>query len=215
MRKGAASQEWSYLVSKRCLDVLGAILLLAVSAPFMAVIAILIKFDSPGPVLFRQERVGKGGKRFVFYKFRTMHHGADTSVHRNYVTQFINGGASAIGPVAKLRDDPRITGVGRILRKSSLDELPQLLNVLRGHLSLVGPRPPIPYEVEEYRDWHRRRLDVKPGITGLWQVVARSQASFDQMVELDIKYIEERSLFLDIWILLVTIPAVIGGKGAG
>lgn len=203
-----------YRAAKACMDRLCAAGFLVLFSPVMAVIALSVRLDSPGPILFRQERVGEGGRVFIIYKFRTMHNGADTSVHQNHVAKYIRGEGTAL-PVRKIEKDARVTRLGRILRKSSLDELPQLFNVLRGELSLVGPRPPIPYEVEEYEEWHMRRLQVKPGVTGLWQVTARSQTSFDQMVLLDIKYIRERSLLLDILILLKTVPAVISGKGAG
>ncbi len=203
-----------YRAAKACMDRLCAAGFLVLLSPVMAAIALSVRLDSPGPILFRQERVGEGGRVFIIYKFRTMHNGADTSVHQNHVAKYIRGEGTTL-PVRKIEKDVRVTRLGRILRKSSLDELPQLFNVLRGELSLVGPRPPIPYEVEEYEEWHMRRLQVKPGITGLWQVTARSQTSFDQMVFLDIKYIQERSLLLDILILLKTIPAVVSGKGAG
>ncbi len=203
-----------YGVGKSCMDIFGALFLLALLSPLMGVIALLIKLDSPGPVLFRQERLGRGGKRFIIYKLRTMHDRADTTVHERYVRSLIKGEGSGCA-IAKMVDDHRVTRLGRALRKSSLDELPQLVNVLKGDLSLVGPRPAIPYEVEEYKDWHFSRLQVKPGITGLWQATARGRASFDQMVQLDLTYINKRSLFFDIWILLKTIPAVIHGRGAG
>lgn len=203
-----------YLLGKACLDLVGACLLLLVLSPVMAVIAILVKVTSPGPVVFRQERVGQGGRLFTLYKFRTMNDGVDTSLHELYISTFIKGEGSE-RPIAKLPNDSRITPLGRALRKSSLDELPQLFNVLRGDLSLVGPRPAIPYEVRRYEQWHLQRLSVRPGITGLWQVSGRSRVSFHQMVCLDLKYVEERSLRLDLWILLKTVPTVIRGKGAG
>jgi lipopolysaccharide/colanic/teichoic acid biosynthesis glycosyltransferase len=203
-----------FLLSKTCIDLIGACLLLLVFAPVMVAIAVLIKLDSSGPVLFRQRRVGQGGRTFLLYKFRTMYDGADTSVHERHIRSFIKMRGSGV-PALKLPNDSRVTKLGRIMRKSSLDELPQLFNVLRGELSLVGPRPPIPYEVQEYEEWQLQRLQVKPGITGLWQVTGRSRVSFSDMVSLDMKYIEEQSLILDLWILLRTIPAVISGKGAG
>jgi lipopolysaccharide/colanic/teichoic acid biosynthesis glycosyltransferase len=174
----------------------------------LLLIVLLIEYDSPGPVLFRQVRVGRGGRLFTLYKFRSMRQGADeektTLSDRNQAT----------GPLFKMRDDPRLTRVGRWLRRLSLDELPQFYNVLRGEMSLVGPRPPIPAEVEQYQDWHRRRLDVPPGVTGLWQVSGRSDLTFDEMVMLDLFYAENWSLLLDFKILLRTIPTVILGTGA-
>lgn len=206
---------------KRVLDLVGAAIGLVLFSPVMAVIAILIKRDSPGPVLFRQTRVGKNGKPFTFYKFRSMVHNADVHVHREYYHGLIHGnpGGPSVGTVQdanlKMAGDSRITRLGHILRKSSLDELPQLFNVLKGEMSLVGPRPPIPYEVEEYTEWHRHRLEATPGMTGLWQVRGRSQIGFEEMVRMDIEYIERRSLWLDLKILLLTPYAVISGKGAG
>ena len=205
--------------TKRTLDIGASSLLLLLMAPLFLLIALAVKLTSPGPVLFRQERVGQTGERFRMLKFRTMHVDADKTLHQQYVTQFIkaNGAASGSGveAVFKIVDDPRITRVGHFLRKSSLDELPQFWNVLRGDMSLVGPRPPLPYEVEEYRHWHHRRvLEAKPGITGLWQVVGRSRTTFDEMVRLDLRYARTRSLWLDVRILLATPRAVISGKGA-
>jgi exopolysaccharide biosynthesis polyprenyl glycosylphosphotransferase len=205
--KEATIQGWN-LVVKRALDVVISAMALVLFSPVMLLIALLIKYDSPGPVLFRQERVGRGGRLFTLYKFRSMRQGADEEkralLDRNQAT----------GPLFKLRDDPRLTRVGRWLRRLSLDELPQLCNVLRGEISLVGPRPPIPSEVEQYQDWHRRRLDVPPGMTGLWQVSGRSELTFDEMVMLDLFYAENWSLLLDFKILLRTIPTVILGTGA-
>lgn len=208
-------------LSKRAFDVTVASLTLIVTAPLMAAIAILIKRDSPGPVLFKQERVGEQGRPFTLLKFRSMRSGADTGVHRAHVTRLIeenlspqelngNGGGSL-----KLEDDPRVTRIGRFIRKGSLDELPQLINVLRGKMSLVGPRPPLAYEVEVYKDWHKRRLEALPGITGLWQIEGRNQICFDEMVRLDLKYIEQQSLWLDIKILLLTPWAMLAARGAG
>jgi lipopolysaccharide/colanic/teichoic acid biosynthesis glycosyltransferase len=171
--------------------------------------------------VFRQARIGRGGVPFEFLKFRSMHAGADDRVHREYVTKLIAGQHREINegndrePVYKLRSDPRITAVGRFLRRTSIDELPQLFNVLRGDMSLVGPRPPIPYEMEEYQLWHRRRLqEVRPGITGLWQVHGRSKTTFDEMVRLDLFYIRNWSLWLDIKLLLKTVVVVLRRDGA-
>ncbi|HDN80162.1 MAG: undecaprenyl-phosphate glucose phosphotransferase [Chloroflexi bacterium] len=193
---------------KRAMDIVGAIVGLVLLAPLMLLIALAIKLDSPGPVLFKQVRVGKGGKEFVMYKFRSMKEGAEEEQERLKELNEVEG------PIFKLKDDPRCTRVGRILRRLSLDELPQLYNVLRGEMSLVGPRPPLPSEVAQYKEWHKKRLEVSPGMTGLWQVSGRSQLPFDEMVLLDLYYIENWSPMMDIMILLRTIPKVILGNGA-
>ena len=198
---------WNRAV-KRALDVGLAALALVVASPLMALVALAIKLDSPGPILLRQTRVGLNGKLFTVYKFRSMRVGADKELSR------LQAQNEAQGPIFKMRHDPRRTRVGRFIRKTSLDELPQFLNVLKGDMSLVGPRPPIPTEVEKYDDWHRRRLEVSPGITGLWQVSGRSQLTFDEMVMLDLYYAENWSLALDLKILLRTIPTVLLGTGA-
>jgi exopolysaccharide biosynthesis polyprenyl glycosylphosphotransferase len=204
---------------KRAMDLILSSIGLCLSLPLFLIVALSIKLDSRGPVIFKQERIGKDGKRFTFYKFRSMQWNADEVPHRNYVEALITGFApnnsrENDSQVHKFVDDPRITRVGRFLRKTSIDELPQLFNVLKGDMSLVGPRPPIPYEVEQYKDWHRKRLAVKPGLTGLWQVSGRSMLNFDEMVALDIEYIENYSLWLDIKIILRTIPAVLSARGA-
>jgi lipopolysaccharide/colanic/teichoic acid biosynthesis glycosyltransferase len=203
---------------KRLVDIVGSATLLAVLAPLFLVIAALVKAKSPGPVFFRQERVGRMMKPFRMLKFRTMHVNADHSLHRDFVSQFIksNGEGHQAGTgVFKLVNDPRITPIGSVLRKSSLDELPQLWNVLRGEMSLVGPRPPLPYEVEQYKPWHTRRvIEAKPGITGLWQVGGRSRTTFDDMVRLDLQYVRARSFRADLKILLATPGAVFSGTGA-
>jgi len=196
------------LAIKRAMDFTLAALGLIIAAPLMALIAVLIKLDSPGPVLFSQVRVGRGGRLFTLYKFRSMRLGAEAEQPR------LLDRNEATGPLFKIRDDPRLTRVGRWLRRLSLDELPQLYNVLRGEMSLVGPRPPIPAEVEQYEEWHRKRLEVAPGVTGLWQVSGRSDLTFDEMVMLDLFYAENWTLGLDIKILLRTIPTVILGTGA-
>ena len=207
-------------IVKRTSDILIASLVFAVLAPLCALIALFIKLDSRGPVFYKQERVGMDGRVFLFYKFRTMRAGADESLHRDYYRKNIEGLAEAnVGneerPVyGKLLDDPRVTRVGRILRRLSLDELPQLFNVLRGDMSVVGPRPPIPYEVEAYELWHRKRLDMKPGLTGLWQVSGRNRLPFDEMVRLDLFYIENWSLLLDLKIILRTLPVMLRGDDA-
>ena len=202
---------------KRTLDITGSVALLTVLSPLLLLIAAAVKLTSKGPVLFRQERVGLGMKPFTMLKFRTMRPDSGHAVHQAYVTQFIKGGQeSAAAPgVFKLTNDTRITPIGGILRKTSFDELPQLWNVFVGDMSLVGPRPPIKYEVDQYKGWHLRRvLDAKPGLTGLWQVTGRSRTTFDEMVRLDLRYARTYSLWTDLKILLATPRAVIAGKGA-
>lgn len=203
---------------KRTFDLIIASLAIALLFPLWVLIALLIKLDSKGPVFYTQERVGMDGRLFLLYKFRTMKAGADSELHREYQRAFIAGRAEAnLGnegkPTYKLLLDPRITRVGKILRRTSLDEVPQLLNVLSGDMSLVGPRPPIPYEVEAYELWHRKRLDMKPGLTGLWQVSGRNQLPFEEMVRLDLFYIENWSLLLDLKIILRTGFVMLGGEG--
>jgi exopolysaccharide biosynthesis polyprenyl glycosylphosphotransferase len=205
---------------KRVIDLIGSALLLLMLLPLMAMIALAVKCGSPGPVLFRQTRVGQRGRHFTFLKFRSMVVENDPSLHRNYVKQFIRGTAAKNTNekgegVFKLTQDPRVTSLGRFLRRTSMDELPQLWNVLRGEMSLVGPRPPIPYEVECYDLWHQRRvLELKPGITGLWQVSGRSRTGFNEMVRLDLQYARTWSPWLDVKILLRTPFAVFGAAGA-
>ncbi len=207
---------------KRVIDILGSALGLALSSPLFVMIPLLIKWTSRGPVFFSQERIGEHGEVFTFLKFRTMYANSSPELHRKYVSNLIAGGAADtragagnLQALYKMQDDPRITPLGRILRKTSLDELPQFLNVLIGDMSLVGPRPPIAYEVEQYDLWHRRRfLESKPGITGLWQVKGRSTTTFDDMVRLDLKYAREWSILLDLKILVRTPWAVLNGKGA-
>lgn len=210
-------QRRSEHLVKRSIDVLGSLLALLVLSPVMLVIAALIKLTSPGPVFFRQPRMGQFGIPFTFLKFRSMHANNDPKIHQQYVSQLIAGkveGQSG-APVFKIKNDPRITRIGRFLRKTSLDELPQFVNVLKGEMSLVGPRPPIPYEFEQYDAWHRRRvLEIKPGITGLWQVEGRSKVTFDEMVRLDLMYARRWSIGMDLRILLMTPKAVIMGDGA-
>jgi lipopolysaccharide/colanic/teichoic acid biosynthesis glycosyltransferase len=211
------------LTVKRCVDVMASCVFIASLAPVLLTLALLVKITSKGPVLFRQERVGRFGKRFTFLKFRSMYVNCDEAKHKEFVTSFItesrncgsNGSSVAHDGVYKITKDPRVTPIGRILRKTSLDELPQFFNVLRGDMSLVGPRPPIPYECEKYDVWHRGRiLEVKPGITGLWQVMGRSSTTFDEMVRLDLRYVRNWSLGLDFKILFQTPLAVVKGRGA-
>lgn len=213
-----ANTKQPLLILKRTIDIVGSLILIALCLPFCILIAIAIKATSKGPILFRQSRVGHHGKQFIFLKFRSMYVNNDHSVHREFVTRLINkdaGEAQTPGAVYKLMGDKRITPVGRFLRKTSLDELPQFINVLCGDMSLVGPRPPIPYELAQYQTWHRRRLlEVKPGITGLWQVTGRSSVDFDSMVRLDLRYATSWTPWLDLKILLRTPLAVIRGSGA-
>jgi lipopolysaccharide/colanic/teichoic acid biosynthesis glycosyltransferase len=200
---------------KRSLDIVVSTLALIGLSPLYTVIALVIKMTSKGAILFRQERVGQFGVAFQFLKFRTMHDGCNPQIHRDYVEEFILGVIRDKPATFKLKDDPRVTAVGRVLRRTSLDELPQFWNVLKGEMSLVGPRPPIPYELNKYDAWHRRRLlETKPGITGLWQVYGRSRTSFDEMVRLDLRYARSWSLWLDLQILLKTPKAVLSGEGA-
>ena len=208
-----------FQVLKRSMDIVGSLALLLLLSPLFLAIAGLVKLSSPGPVLFRQVRIGQMMKPFMMSKFRTMFADADHGIHHNYVSWFITssgqGQEQDKSKLFKLTNDPRITPIGRILRKTSLDELPQLWNVLRGEMSLVGPRPPLRYELQQYKPWHRHRvLDSMPGITGLWQVTGRSRTTFDEMVRLDLRYARGRSLWADIKILLATPAAVIKGKGA-
>ena len=218
-----------YLAIKRLLDIIISAIALVVLLPVFAAIAVAIRLDSPGPVIYRQKRV-RGGqdpsspyperKLFAFFKFRSMYANTDSQLHRQYVTHLINGhhhktnNGTTHKPLYKIKKDPRITRVGHVLRRTSLDELPQLYNVLRGDMSLVGPRPALPYEVEQYDDFHKQRLIPKAGLTGLWQVSGRTSLTFEEMVRLDIEYSQRRSLSFDLQILLRTLPAVISRDGA-
>ena len=209
-----------HLITKRAMDILGGGLLALICLPIYLVIALAIKATSKGPVLFKQQRVGQHGRQFTLLKFRSMYSNNDQAVHKEFVTKLINSQvenapAGNSGVVYKLTTDRRITPLGKFLRRTSLDELPQFINVLTGDMSLVGPRPPIPYELAVYQTWHRRRLlEVKPGITGLWQVTGRSTVDFDSMVRLDLKYATSWTPRLDLEILLRTPLAVIRGSGA-
>ena len=205
---------------KRAIDIAGSAFALILLAPLFGLIALAIKLTSEGPVLFSQERLGHNGKKFKFLKFRSMQKDCDSRIHQEYVSKFIAGQVSGqngngAAPTFKIQSDPRVTAIGSILRKTSLDELPQLWNVLVGEMSLVGPRPPLTYEFKAYNVWHRRRvLGIKPGITGLWQVEGRSRIQFDEMVRLDLRYARGWSLWLDLKILLRTPAAVVSGNGA-
>jgi exopolysaccharide biosynthesis polyprenyl glycosylphosphotransferase len=215
----SAARQTQYDAAKRALDVAIGLMLLAILSPLFLVLAALVKLTSSGPVFFRQERVGRLMKPFTMLKFRTMRVDADHAIHHEFVSSFIKSGSHTVANgksgLFKIADDPRVTPVGRMLRRTSLDELPQFWNVLRGDMSLVGPRPPLQYEVEQYQSWHRRRvLEAKPGLTGLWQVTGRSRTTFDDMVRLDLRYARSYSVWTDIKILLATPRAVISGKGA-
>jgi len=206
---------------KRAVDVGGSVVLIAMLSPLMLATALAIAATSPGPIIFRQVRLGKRGVPFVFYKFRSMVADADDQVHREYVQNLIDGRhqefnqGDAATPHYKLKSDPRVTRVGAFIRAASIDELPQLFNVLNGDMSLVGPRPPLVYEAEKYQSWHLRRiLDIRPGITGLWQVEGRSRTSFDEMVRLDLRYIRNCSFALDLKIMIKTILVVLRRDGA-
>ncbi len=206
------------LFLKRTLDLAGSITGLVVLSPLFLLLAAMVKADSPGPALFSQKRIGRSQKEFTFYKFRSMYANCDERLHHDYMAKLIGSGSqeSLKGKDGcfKLEEDPRVTRIGRFLRKSSLDELPQLVNVLKGDMSLVGPRPAISYEVEMYEPWHMARLMVKPGITGLWQVSGRSAKDFQEMVELDLEYIDSWSVWLDLKIIMKTFVVVFSRQGA-
>jgi len=209
------SKEKLNAAIKKALDLSGSLAALLVLSPLFVIISVLIKLTSPGPVFFKQKRVGQFGKEFSVLKFRSMYANSDPAIHREYIRKLIERKVDDSGGAYKIKDDPRITSIGRFLRKSSLDELPQFINVLCGDMSLVGPRPPIPYEFEEYSLWHCRRvLEAKPGITGAWQVEGRSRTTFDEMVRMDLRYIRNQCFWLDVSILLRTPFAVLRGDGA-
>jgi lipopolysaccharide/colanic/teichoic acid biosynthesis glycosyltransferase len=206
-------------IVKRLVDLVGAAAGLVLLAPLLAVMAVAVKLTSPGPAIFRSERVGRYGRRFRMYKFRTMLDGNDSRAHEQYLRAHIRDGRPAEITesgvrIYKPRNDPRVTPLGAWLRKLSLDELPQLYNVLRGEMSLVGPRPCLPYEWDLYQPWQRRRLDVKPGCTGLWQVTGRSRVRFEDMVMLDLVYAHNSTLLGDFKLIAQTIPVMVQGKGA-
>ncbi|MDD4856910.1 MAG: sugar transferase [Candidatus Krumholzibacteria bacterium] len=204
---------------KRLIDVSASLLVIVLGFPFFLAVALLIKMTSPGPVFFSQLRIGEHGRVFTLFKFRTMRQGVDDSIHREFTRSFIEGRMPDSGldektpSVYKLTNDPRITSIGNFLRKTSLDELPQFINILKGEMTIVGPRPPLQYELEHYEEWHKLRLEAKPGLTGLWQVSGRSSVPFDEMVKLDLYYIEHWTLLLDLKIMLRTIPVMLFGSG--
>jgi lipopolysaccharide/colanic/teichoic acid biosynthesis glycosyltransferase len=213
-RPNRSKQKWGPVL-KRSVDIIGSLTALLLFMPMFLIVAVLVKLTSRGPILFCQKRVGRYGKEFTFYKFRTMSTDNDPRIHQEYVAKLIAGDVSRSTGVYKLVNDPRITPLGRFLRKSSLDELPQFFNVLKNDMSLVGPRPPLPYEFERYRTWHKRRvLELKPGLTGLWQVEGRSRTTFDEMVRMDLRYAIQQSFWFDLKILLQTPTAMFSGRGA-
>lgn len=215
VRKPGKFSATAKLVMKRGIDLLGGVLALLIFLPVFVLIAVVVKLTSPGPILFCQKRIGRYGREFNFYKFRTMYANNDPSIHREYVSKLISGNIDSKDGVYKISDDPRVTRFGRFLRRTSLDELPQFVNVLKNDMSLVGPRPPLPYEFERYKTWHKRRvLEIKPGLTGPWQITGRSRTTFDEMVRMDLRYSMDRSLWMDIKIILQTPIAMFSGRGA-
>ncbi|HZU70453.1 MAG TPA: sugar transferase [Ktedonobacteraceae bacterium] len=211
----AISINTVYLRAKRILDIIFTLLLIVPLAIVFAFVAVTICLDSGGPIFFRQKRVGLNGKEFTLLKFRTMHHHSDESIHRQAIELYMQGEALGEGNSIqfKLHNDPRITRIGHFLRKTSIDELPQFWNVLCGEMSLVGPRPPVPYEVEKYSPNDLLRLSGKPGLTGIWQVYGRSRVTFQEMVEMDIAYLRRQSILLDLKLILLTVPVMVLGRG--
>jgi len=211
-----APTPFRYRVAKRSLDLTASAIGLLLVSPIVALVALAVKLESRGPVLFRQERLGLGGRPFTLYKFRSMFSSAEQSRHRDHVRELIRGDATAVRPAEEvwlpIAADPRVTRLGAFLRRSHLDELPQLINIVRGEMSLVGPRPPIPYEVEVYEPWHLRRLSVVPGLTGLWQATAWGRVSFDEGVALDLAYVDQRSFEFDLRIIGRTLWQIVIGR---
>jgi len=208
-----------YLRAKRLLDVMFTLLLLIPICIVIVIVAVLIRLDSPGPIFYRQKRVGLRGVEFSIFKFRSMYVNSDDSLHRNAIVKYMNGqemnggAAAAVKFQYKLSDDPRVTRVGCFIRKTSIDELPQFFNVLRGEMTLVGPRPPLPYEVEYYTPYHWLRLSGKPGLTGIWEVYGRSRVDFQNMVDMDIEYLQHQSFWEDLKLIVLTVPVMIQGRG--
>ena len=209
-RAAAPAVGPAHAYGKRALDLALATVMLAVTSPLLLLVAVLIRVTSPGPVLFRQTRVGKDGVPFLMLKFRTMRNGCDDAAHRDYVRRLLADEAEPQAGLYKLADDRRITRVGRVLRALSIDELPQLLNVLVGDMTLVGPRPALPFETVLFPEWAAPRYSVRPGLTGLWQVSGRNRLTMLQGLKLDVEYVERRSLLLDVVIICRTVPAVLG-----
>ncbi len=215
--QNAISIDPGYLIAKRILDIIFTLLILLPLCIVILIVAIMIRLDSKGPIFFRQKRVGLNGTEFIMFKFRSMYVDSDDSTHREAIKQFMNG-APLNGDVDasnhyKLVDDPRVTRIGRFIRKTSIDELPQFINVLRGEMTLVGPRPPLPYEVEAYSLRDKQRLSGKPGLTGMWQVYGRSRVTFSNMVEMDIAYLKQQSIWQDLKLIALTIPVMLHGRG--
>lgn len=210
--------EDRYFLVKRLVDVTLALSLFLVALPVMVLVGMLVALDSDGPILYRQKRVGQDGVEFDLFKFRSMTHNADDTVHRAAVARFMRGEQINDDPsacdVQKIVNDPRVTRIGKFIRKTSLDELPQLWNIVIGDMSLVGPRPPVPYEVTQYSPRAMQRLDGKPGLTGPWQVYGRGTVTFAQMIEMDVNYLRNRSIWYDLKLVVLTVPAVIKGRGA-
>ncbi|MFB5283669.1 sugar transferase [Peribacillus sp. Hz7] len=208
-QKKIVNQKSGYLLTKRVIDIVGALAGLILLSPFVLIVAILIKMQDPrGPIFFKQQRIGKNGQTFYMYKFRSMVTNAEELLKDLLEKNEISGA------MFKMKDDPRITKIGKFIRKTSIDEFPQLWNVMKGEMSLVGPRPPLPREVEEYDDYDKQRLTVTPGCTGLWQVSGRNSLGFKEMVELDLKYISERNIWMDIKVILKTFLVLFGSKNA-
>ncbi len=208
-----------YLRAKRLLDIMLTLLLLIPICIVIVIVAILIRLDSPGPIFYRQKRVGRHGGEFSIFKFRSMYVNSDDSLHRDAIVKYMNGqemnggAAAAIKFQYKLSDDPRVTRVGCFIRKTSIDEFPQFFNVLRGEMTLVGPRPPLTYEVEYYTPYQWLRLSGKPGLTGIWQIYGRSRVDFQNMVEMDIEYLQHQSFWEDLKLIVLTVPVMIQGRG--
>lgn len=205
-----------YQASKRVIDIVLSVLTLAVAAPVLLIVALIVRMDSPGPILFRQERLGKERRPFTMLKFRTMQHEADDSFHREAIRRAANGIRTSLADgtkVFKSPEDPRITHAGKFLRASCLDEIPQLINVLRGEMSLVGPRPALEYELEHYSDWYYRRFNARPGLTGSWQVQRSKAKDFDDMMRMDVKYADSTSTWTDLKLMAQTIPAIVRERG--
>jgi len=214
-REKLRSNERTFVLIKRTMDILGSLLALVLLSPLFLMIVALIKLTSRGPAIFRQKRLGQYGREFTVLKFRSMHVDSDARIHQQYTENLISGKAGNGDGSYKMTKDPRVTRFGNLLRITSMDELPQFINVLKGEMSLVGPRPAINYEFEKYSLWHRRRiLEAKPGITGIWQVNGRSRTTFDEMVRMDLQYINKKSVWLDLKILLKTPLVVLSGDGA-
>lgn len=214
-RKGITAFRLGHDTAKRALDIAVSLILIVILAPPLVFLMSLVRLTSAGPALFRQERLGRDRRPFIMLKLRTMHMGQDDRIHRDYVASLLDGGPGAVASpgsgLYKLDADPRVTRVGAWLRRTSLDELPQLVNVLRGEMSLVGPRPVLPWEAEMFGEQYQRRFAVKPGLTGLWQVSGRSRLSMGKALELDVEYVVRRSFMLDLIILIRTIPAILRG----